>query len=336
MKCNRMLDIQKYIGAPKIVVDKVDDTVTRFEVNYLPRGFGHTLGNAMRRIMLGYDLGGSITGMKIKDVAHEYETIDGVRETVVDMMLHFKKLRFKIDEWMDTLIRAPQKFTWVGTISSDDVKVPAGVEMLDKGTYLFEITDPGTTVVMDIRIEKGYGYYSIDFLKNRDKQDEAEDVNMILVDNDFRIVDYIKYEVEEIIDDFHGSTKDSLIIEVKTKYDTVSPKDFMAFAGEVLASYSKLFIFDEVYIDKSVLVELNEIKSNETQAAEEMDIKTMPIDALPLSERTRNALIKNNILYVEDLEKKKKGELLLMKGVGRKAIEEISAALHNIDKALAW
>ena len=103
----------------------------------------------------------------------------------------------------------------------------------------------------------------------------------------------------------------------------------------MLASYAKLFIFDDVYIDKSVLVELNEIKSNETQAAEEMDIKTMPIDALPLSERTRNALIKNNILYVEDLEKKKKGELLLMKGVGRKAIEEISAALQNIDKALA-
>ena len=91
------------------------------------------------------------------------------------------------------------------------------------------------------------------------------------------------------------------------------------FAGEVLASYAKLFIFDDVYIDKSVLVDYNDLNEETEMPAEEVgSVKTMPIDALPLSERTRNALIKNNILYVEDLEKKKKSELLVMKGVGRK------------------
>lgn len=106
------------------------------------------------------------------------------------------------------------------------------------------------------------------------------------------------------------------------------------FAGEVLASYAKLFIFDNVYIDKSFLVDMEDLEKLQEKFPEETHVKTMPIDALPLSERTRNALIKNNILYVEDLEKKKKGELLLMKGVGRKAIDEINSALSNIDKAL--
>jgi DNA-directed RNA polymerase alpha subunit len=106
-----------------------------------------------------------------------------------------------------------------------------------------------------------------------------------------------------------------LKIEVGALYDGVSPKEMIMFAGDVLASYAKLFIFDDVYIDRSVLLEYDELNSDREKLPEEVNIKTMPIDALPLSERTRNALIKNNILYVEDLEKKKKGELLLMKGV---------------------
>lgn len=109
--------------------------------------------------------------------------------------------------------------------------------------------------------------------------------------------------------------KDKLVMEVKMAYDGISPKEFLAFAGEVLASYAKLFIFDDVYIDRSKLVEYDELRIEKVAEEEDTHIKTMPIDALPLSERTRNALIKNEILYVEDLEKKKKGELLLMKGV---------------------
>ncbi|MCR5412146.1 MAG: hypothetical protein K6E76_04070 [Patescibacteria group bacterium] len=93
----------------------------------------------------------------------------------------------------------------------------------------------------------------------------------------------------------------------------VSPKEMLMFAGEVLASYAKLFVFDDVYVDKSMFVDREELSVVNDSSLEEMNVKTMPIDALPLSERTRNALIKNQILYVEDLEKKKKAELLVMK-----------------------
>ena len=140
-------------------------------------------------------------------------------------------------------------------------------------------------------------------------------MDILLIDNDFKLIEYVKYDVDEVIDDFAGGTKDALKIEIKTLYPDVSPKEILMFAGEVLASYSKLCIFDDIYIDKSMLVEYEDIETEKNTTPEEINIKTMPIDALPLSERTRNALIKNQILYVEDLEKKKKGELFLMKGV---------------------
>ena len=200
--------------------------------------------------------------------------------------------------------------------------------------FLFEVTDASVEINMDIRIEKGYGYYSLEYLRARSKKEEGSDVNLLLIDNDFKLVDYVKYEVEEVIEDFTGSTKDTLAIEIQTGFTTVSPKEMLMFAGEALASYAKLFIFDDIYVDRSVFVEYDDLPVEREASLEDVNVKTMPIDALPLSERTRNALIKNNILYVEDLEKKKKAELLLMKGVGKKAIDEINAALGNIGKML--
>ena len=93
-----MLDIQKYIGAPKIKAHTVNDTTMRFEVSYLTSGLGHSIGNAMRRVILGYNVGGGITGMKIKGVPHEYHVIDGVKESVIDIMQNFKNLRFSVSD----------------------------------------------------------------------------------------------------------------------------------------------------------------------------------------------------------------------------------------------
>ncbi|MBP6911029.1 hypothetical protein KBC03_05590 [Patescibacteria group bacterium] len=330
-----MLDIQKYIGAPKIKAHTVNETTMRFEVNYLPRGFGHSIGNAMRRVILGYNVGGGITAMKIKGVPHEYHVIDGVKESVIDVMQNFKNLRFSISDKVEQLQWVSQKFKGARVYTSKDLKLPSGIELLDEDAYLCEISDPGTELIFDIRVEKGYGYYSVDRLRRREEKMGESDIHLLLVDNDFKAVEYVKYEVEEVIDDFQGGLKDNLIIEVQSKYPTISPKEFMSFAGEVLASYAKLFVFDEVYIDSNMLVEYEDLHEEKAILPEEMNIKTMPIDALPLSERTRNALIKNSILYVEDLEKKRKVELLSMKGLGKKAIDEIVVSLQNIGKGLA-
>lgn len=314
---------------------EIDDCTTKFELKNLPRGFGHTLGNAMRRIILAYNLGGAVTGIKIKGVPHEYYVIDWVKENVVSILLNFKKLRFTFDEKSESIQWISQRFKWLGEYTAADLKLPSGITLLNPEEPLFEITDAAVEINMELRIEKWYGYYSLDYLRNRDKKSEWTDVNVLLIDNDFKLVDYVKYDVQEVIEDFNWSTKDTLVVEIKTQFGEVSPKQMLQFAWEVLASYAKLFVFDDLYIDKSVFVDVEDLNiESSSTIVDEQNIKTMPIDALPLSERTRNALIKNNILYVEDLEKKKKAELLLMKWVWKKAIDEINDSFKQLGKPL--
>ncbi len=330
-----MLDTQKFIWKPKIIFNKIDDKTTVFEVQYLPRGFGHTIGNALRRIILGYDIGGAITGMKIKGFPHEYSVIEWVRETVLDVMLNFKQLRFKIDENVEKSQWISQRFKWIWQYLSSDLKIPSWIELLNEDIYLFEITDSNAELIVDYRIEKWYGYFSMEYLKKREEKEEEQEIGYLIIDNDFKAVDYVKYDVEEIIDDFLWSKKDKLVIEVKTLSTKITPQELLTFAWEVLSSYARLFVFDDAYIDKSVFIEYTEMEDNIEKITEDANVRTIPIDALPLSERTRNALIKNNILYVEDLEKKRRNELLSMKWVWRKAVDEIIQSLENIGRSLA-
>ena len=329
-----MLDIQKTFWKPKIFETKIDEKTSKFELQYVPRGFGHTLWNSLRRIIIAYEVAGAVTGIKIKGIPYEYTTIDGVKESVMDIMLNFKKLRFKIDENLDKINWVQQTFKWIRKYYSSDLMLPSGIELLNDDVYLFEITDPNVELVIDYRIEKGYGYYSVEFLRKREENKEEQEIWLLLIDNDFKIVDYVRYDVEEIIDDFTGWIKDKLILEIRTISPKLSPREVLSFAGEVLASYARIFIFEDAYIDTSVLVDYSELEEHKVEEKKE-EVKVMPIDALPLSERTRNALIKNGILYVEDLEKKKKSELLAMKWIGRKAVDEIIKALADLGKSLS-
>lgn len=328
-----MLDIQKYIWKPKILVTQIDDKTSKFEVQYLPRGFGNTLWNSLRRSILGYDIWWSVTWLKIKWAPHEYHIIDWVKESVLNIMLNFKKLRFKINENVEKVQWISQRFKWIGQYEVKDLKLPSWVEVLSDDVYLFEITDSSTELVVDFRLEKWYWYYNMEFLRKRENEEWSTDIGLFLIDNDFKLVDYVKYDVEEVIDDFTWWTKDKLNIEIKTISPKILPQELLTFAWEVVSSYARLFVFDEAYLDKSVLVDYSELDESKERVTQ-MEVKTMPIDALPLSERTRNALIKNNILYVEDLEKKRKTELLTMKWVWRKAVDEITQALKNINKSL--
>lgn len=120
---------------------------------------------------MGYNIGGAVTGLTIKGVSHEYHIVDGVKESVIDIMLNFKKLRFVVDESVDIIQWAPQKFKGTGVYTSGQLKLPSGITLLSDDVFLFEITDPSTEIIADVRIEKGYGYYSIDYLRHRDAKE---------------------------------------------------------------------------------------------------------------------------------------------------------------------
>ena len=272
--------------------------------------------------------------MKVKGAPHEYHIIDGIKESVLDIMLNFKTLRFTIDENIEKSQWISQRFKGIWAYTAADLKLPSGVTLVNADTHLLEIADGSTEFIVEFRLEKGYGYYSMTHLRAREDKNDDSDVNLLLIDNDFKAVEYVTYTVEEVIDDFAGGSKDKLILEVKTISPAISAQELLSFAGEVISSYAKLFIFDDAYVDKSLLVDYYDIVETNEKMTEEMNIKTVPIDALPLSERTRNALIKNEILYVEDLEKKRKSELLSMKWIGRKAVDEIIDSLANMWKSL--
>ena len=327
-----MLNIQKYIGNPEIIIHKIDSLTTKFEIKYLPRGFGHTLGNSIRRLVLGYAAGGSVTGLKIKWIPHEYSVVEWLKDSVIDMMLAFKQLRFSLVESEDTVNWINQKFTKVSTITAADLKLPSGIEVINSEVYLFEITAP-TDLYIEYRIEKGYGYFSIDYLRSREKKSDDTDVNLLLIDNEFGAVKYCSYQVEEVIDDFTGGLKDKLIIEIQSISSFISPEDIIAFSGEVLSSYAKLFVFTDAFIDQTLFLDENHVYDEPVKSSSSL-VRTQPIEILWLSERTRNALLKNSILFIEDLEKKKKSELITMRWVWKKAVDEIEDALKIVNKSL--
>ena len=329
-----MLDIQKFIGSPKIVTEQLDDRTTSFSIQYLPRWFGYTLGNAIRRAVLWYSAWWAITAIKIKWIAHEYDAIDWIKETVLQIMANFKQLKFSVDQNIEQTLRITQTFKWGWVVSWKDCSLPAGVDLVTPDAHLMTFANDDVEITVEMRVEKWYWYYSLDFLRGRDEKVESTDINLLLIDNDFKVVEYVKYAIEDVIDDFSWGSKDKLILEVKTISEHVNPKEILSFAGEVLSSYARLFIFDDAYIDSSLLVDYYDIVEKNEKEAEASPVKTIPIDALPLSERTRNALIKNEILYVEDLEKKRKSELLTMKWIWKKAVDEIIWSLENMWKNL--
>ena len=328
-----MLDIHHYIWTPTITATNVDEFSSTFEIKYLPRWFWYTLWNSLRRIILGYSFWWAVTALKIKWVPHEYTVIDWVKESAMSILLNFKKLRFKTDESLDKIQRVSMKVKWVGTYTSSDFVLPAGIECLKSQEYLFEITEPSAEVYIEMRIERWYGYMSIEQLRARESKNEDTDISLLLIDNDFNIVERLSFTVDEVIDDFIGNTKDVITISMTTISPLINPKDVLAFAAEVLCSYWRLFLSPDAYVDRSFFVDytpevwwpVSELTST---------TRIQPIEILWLSERTRNALLKNNILFVEDLEKKKKNELISMRWVGKKAVDEIEDALVQIWKWL--
>lgn len=332
-----MLDIQKIIWTPNISVENISKTAAKFTIKNLPRWFGHTFGNSLRRLVLGYSFAWAITALKVKNAPHEYTVLEWVKESVLDMLMNFKSLRFKVDNHIDQITWVSQKFSWVGQVFSNSLKLPSGIELLTEDIYLFEITDPSAEIYMEYRIEKGYGYITIHQLRERERKAESTDTNILLIDNTFSVVDYVNYNVEEAATDFAGWLKDTLILEIKTLSEIITPKDLLKFAGKILSDYATLFMFDDAFLDESLFVGYDELKTTEVETQSvntNISVKKQPIEILWLSERTRNALLKNNIMFVEELELRKKNELINMRWVGRKAVDEIEDSLKVHGKKL--
>ena len=282
----------------------------------LERGFGMTIGNALRRVLLSSLQGGAVTSLHIEGVLHEFSSIPGVREDVTDIVLNIKQLPIRM------LSEAPKRLTLTatgpGVVTAAKISEIADVEILDKDIVICHL-DEGATLNMELTVSSGKGYVPAE----RNRPEDAP-IGLIPVDALFSPVRKVSYKVEntregKVLD------YDKLILEIETD-GTVTPEDALAFSARILQDQLYLFInFEEpepVVVDK---------------ADEEPSINRhllRKVEELELSVRSANCLKNDNITYIGDLVQKSEAEMLRTPNFGRKSLNEIKEVLTQMELRL--
>lgn len=291
-----------------------------FEIDALYPGYGHTLGSSLRRIILSSLPGTAITSVKINGIGHEFTTIEGVKEDVINILLNLKKVRFQM------LSDEPQTMTvtakGVKDITAKDIEAGGQVVVLNKDQHIASLTDKAANISMELRLEKGLGYLSREMLhKNR------VDIGAISLDATFTPIRKASYEVEHMrVGDRTDFNKLRLIIETD---GTITPKEALEKSISIMISQLKAVVG---FKEEEVVETKKEEKSEKTEDVKEKKeantelLKTRIEDA-NLSPRTLNALSNANIRTVGGLARKKEEDLLDIDGLGGKGVQEIKKLL---------
>jgi len=324
-----MHQIQEEIGIPKIKTDKLDDNHVIFIVGPLPTGYGVTLGNALRRVLLSSLPGACVTGVKIDGVSHEYSTVKGVKESVLDITLNLKLLHLKKTTKEPSVITLDIAPTKGGEIYAKDIVCPADVEILNKDLHIATV-EKGTRLKMEMRVEKGVGYIPAP-IKQRDETDSR----MIVLDAMYTPVQKVRYDVEATRVG-QMTNLDKLTLEVKTN-GAISAEDALKFASNVLQSYFNLFNTENIMVEAQYMSDIKSIleKEKQEEANKPVQESYTPIEILGFSPRTLNALINGGIGSIEQLSKCTESKLSNLRGFGKKALTEVKAALSKKGLSLA-
>jgi DNA-directed RNA polymerase subunit alpha len=311
--------IHSLIGVPKISRKGTSVNEECLTVGPLPAGYGVTLGNSLRRVMLSSIPGTRVTGVKIAGVTHEYMTLPGVHDSIIDILLNLKGLIIeKSDSGIEWLTISKKKG---GMVTAADIKCPAGVTVHNPDMYITSL-DASFDFTAEIRIERNVGYVSIDDLKHRE-----DDTGVLLVDANFSPVISVRYEVT---DTRYGemTNLDSLEMVIRTN-GVMSPSDVVKFSGKMLESYFALFNEDALQVGGEFIADIRQVIEREKQEVKadlEKESYT-PIEIMGLSPRTLNALVNGDILSIEHLIKCTEAKLSSIKGFGKKAMTEVREAL---------
>ncbi len=275
----------------------------------LERGFGVTLGNSLRRVLLSSLQGAAVTAIQIEGVLHEFSSIEGAREDVVDIVLNVKQLALRMHA------EGPKRMTLraegPGPVTAGQIEAPSDIEILNKDHVLMTLDD-GASVRIEFTVQSGKGYVAAD----RNRPEDAP-IGLIAVDALYSPVKKVAYRVEPTRQG-QSLDYDKLILEVETN-GAVSPIDAVAYAARILQDQLQLFItFDEPK------------KKTEGESKPELPFNPAllkKVDELELSVRSANCLKNDNIVYIGDLIQKTEGEMLRTPNFGRKSLNEIKEVL---------
>jgi len=322
--------IQEEIGLPKIAESKMGDFHSTFTISPLPQGYGTTLGNGLRRVMLSSLPGAAVTGIKVKGVTHEYAVLKGIKDSVLDMILNLKQLALTMDLNEPVLLTLKSKKT--GPVTAKDIDVPTGVTIHNPELHITTI-EKGGSLDIQIRIEKGVGYRAALIGQ---KTDEEADAEMIDVDAVFSPLKKIHFAIEATRVG-QKTDLDKLQLEIKTN-GSLDPQDAMRFAAGVLESYFNIFNRDEEKVEPEFMSDFEKIAAKAKEEEESSKPKQesyTPIEILGLSPRTLNALINGEIGSIEQLTKCSESKLANLRGFGRKALNEVKDALDKRGLAMS-
>ena len=306
-----MIEFEK----PNIECLEVDDAnnYAKFVCEPLERGYGVTIGNSLRRILLSSLPGCAITSVKIDGVLHEFSAIDNVVEDVPELIVNLKNIRLKFDGDEEKVLRIEAKGE--GEVLAGDINTDGTVEILNPDLHIATIAEGGN-LRMEMTADRGRGYNSSE--KNKKPN---QDISVLPIDSIYTPVKKVNYQVEntrvgQMVD------YDKLVIEVWTD-GSLKAHEALSLAAKVMTGHLELFIdLSEATKNTQVMIEKEESKKEK--------VLEMTIEELELSVRSFNCLKRAGISTVEDLTNKTDAEMMKVRNLGKKSLEEVIAKLHSL------
>jgi DNA-directed RNA polymerase subunit alpha len=305
------------VQRPHIEEQEVTGLRSRFVVEPLEPGFGYTLGNTLRRTLLSRIPGAAVTSIRIEGVQHEFSSVTGVVEDVVDMILNIKQIVVSLADHDEHTLYLTAK--GAGSVTAGDLKAPAGVEIVNPDLHIATLS-ASARLEMELTVAPGVGYRSAESNKSG-----SGTIGLIPIDSIFSPVRKVAYQVENT-QVGQMTNFDKLVLDVETNGAT-SPAEAISSAGKTLRELMGLF----ADLGEGIGLELGE-RQAESSGSPDLDL---PIEALDLSERPRNCLRRAQIKSVGELVERTADDLLNITNFGQKSLEEVIAKLDELGLSLA-
>lgn len=309
---------------PRVV--REEDNSGVFEIDGLFPGYGHTLGNSLRRIVLSSLTGAAITSVKIDGIAHEFSTIDGVKEDVITILLNLKRLRLSLQGEESQLITLNVR--GAQAVTGKDIVAPSQVTILNPEQHIAELTAGNAQLTIEMQVERGLGFIPRDM-----HTEKKAEVGTIILDATFTPIRRVNYEVENMrVGDRTDFNRLRLFIETD---GTITPRQALEKSVEIMIHQLKAIIgFKEEIVqerDEQPIEEVRIAPSAAERKSESVDADALKtrVESLKLSPRTISALTNANIRTVGGLARKKEEDILAIEGLGIKGLQEIRRALSD-------
>ena len=300
--------IKDFLTPTEIVVEESGPTRSKIVLEPLEQGFGHTLGNALRRIILSSMPGTAVSEVKIDGVLHEYSTIEGVQEDVIDILLNLKDLSVRLTEVEDAELTVSKSGS--GTVTAADIDLPNGVEIINPDHHIATLNDEGS-INMTMKVTRGRGFVPVKPLG----VDEGQETGLLRLDATYSPIRRVTYQVDNARVE-QRTNLDRLTVDIDTD-GTLEAEEILRISATILQH--QLSAFAELGRLEEVIEEKEEAKID--------PIMLRPVDELELTVRSANCLKAENIHYIGDLVTRMESDLLRTPNLGKKSLNEIKEVL---------